>query len=328
MRMEAIRDMPFAGPAVWRRGDAHRVSEVTGHFSGDDLISNERSHLPRSVWTGDQVLPAGVGPHLLTTLGEIVDHVRSELLNGPGFALLRGFGTDALDLEEVEKRYFELGSQLGPLVPQNDDGDLLRNVTDLGEPSGDHDAHRALGHRGRAPMNPHTDSADIAALLCVRPARSGGASAVCSAAALYNAILARRPEFLKPLCRGFHFDLTGKAGTGLGFTEWRIPVFSHRNGKLSCVFNKERIALGMKKANQPLDGLELASIEYLDALAKSDEFTIRILLKAGDVLFLNNRCTLHARDEYDDWPQASRKRLLLRLWMNLLVPWDSTEPAE
>jgi len=151
---------------------------------------------------------------------------------------------------------------------------------------------------------------------------------VSSAEALYNEILARRPEYLEPLYRGFHFDLTGKAGTGPAFTEQRIPVFSHRNGKLSCVFNKDRIALGMKKADRQLDDLELAAVVYLDALAKSDEFTIRILLKAGDVLFLNNKCTLHARDEYDDWPEVSRKRLLLRLWMNLLVPWDSVEPAK
>lgn len=322
-----MRYKPFAGPAVWKRGDVHPMFGATCYFSGTALTGDGCSPPPQFNVTIGQDPPTGA-PRIVTTLGEVVDYVRSELLTGRGLALLHGFGSDDLDLKALKWHYWELGSQLGTLAPQNADGDLLRCVTDLGGLTGDHDADRALGHRGRARMNPHTDSADIVALLCVRPARSGGASAVCSTAALYNEILARRPEYLKPLCRGFHFDLTGKTRTGPSVTERRIPVFSHRNGKLSCVFNKDRIVLGMKKADQPLDDLELASVEYLDALAKSDEFTIRFLMKAGDVLFLNNHCTLHARDEYNDWPEASRKRLLLRLWMNLLVPWGSVEAAE
>lgn len=327
MRMEGIRDKPFAGPAVWKRTDRQLVAGLHCQFLSDDRDFDSQSQPTHITSTGDQD-PSSNDLRIATTLGELVDHVRSELLTGRGFALLHGFRPEALDLEALKRRYWDLGSQLGPLVPQNADGDLVRCVTDLAEPIRNGDRGRAMGHRGNARMNPHTDSADIAALLCVRPAKSGGASAVSSAAALYNEILARRPEYLKPLYRGFHFDLTGKVGTGPDFTEQRIPVFSHRNDKLSCVFNKDRIALGMKKAGQPLDDLELAAIEYLDALAKSDEFTFRILLKAGDVLFLNSRCTLHARDEYDDWPDAGRKRLLLRLWMNLLVPWDSVEFAE
>jgi hypothetical protein len=322
--MEYIRDKPFAGPAVWKRADLYKVHEATCCFAST-LTSDGRSHAQHIV-TGGQ--DSNVSAGILATLDEVVNHVRSELLTGRGYALVHGFDSDVLDLEALKKRYSELGTQLGSLVPQNADGDLLRCVTDLGSTSGEHDASRAHGHRGRSRMNPHTDSADIAALLCVRPAMSGGANSVSSAGALYNEILAQRPEYLEPLCRGFHFDLTGKSGTGRSVTERRIPVFSHRNGKLSCVFNKDRIALGMKKVSQPLDGLALASVEYLDALAKSEEFTIHFLMKAGDVLFLNSKCTLHARDEYDDWPEANRKRLLLRLWMNMLVPWDSVELAE
>lgn len=322
--MERIRDNPFTGPLVWKRNAVHLVPGITRCLSGGGL-SDERSSLrPAFIGRLEQNAPMRT-TRILATLGEVAGHVRSELLYGCGFTMVHDIGLEDLDLEVLKRRYCKLGSQLGVLAPQNADGDLLRSVTDLGRLPGNYDSGRARGHRGRARMNPHSDSADIAALLCVRPAKRGGANSVCSAAAIYNEILARRPEYLKPLCRGFHFDLSGKTHNGLGATEQRIPVFSYRNGKLSCVFNKDRIILGMKKAGQPLEDVELASVEYLHALAKSDEFTIRLTMKAGDILFLNNHCTLHGRDEYDDWPEVNRKRLLLRLWMNLPVAWDSLE---
>jgi hypothetical protein len=36
----------------------------------------------------------------------------------------------------------------------------------------------------------------------------------------------------------------------------------------------------------------------------------------GDVQFLNNYVTLHTRRAYQDWPDARRKRHLLRLWLS------------
>jgi hypothetical protein len=38
--------------------------------------------------------------------------------------------------------------------------------------------------------------------------------------------------------------------------------------------------------------------------------------RPGDVQFLNNYVTLHTRRAYEDWPEPSRKRHLLRLWLS------------
>jgi hypothetical protein len=35
----------------------------------------------------------------------------------------------------------------------------------------------------------------------------------------------------------------------------------------------------------------------------------------GDIQFLHNHTILHARTGYEDWPEAERKRHLLRLWL-------------
>ena len=47
-----------------------------------------------------------------------------------------------------------------------------------------------------------------------------------------------------------------------------------------------------------------------------DECAVDIGFEPGDIQFLNNFVMLHTRREYDDWPEASRKRHLLRLWLS------------
>jgi hypothetical protein len=39
-------------------------------------------------------------------------------------------------------------------------------------------------------------------------------------------------------------------------------------------------------------------------------------LMPGDIQFLHNHTILHARSAYEDWPEAERKRHLLRLWLS------------
>jgi hypothetical protein len=317
--MEGVWERPFAGPSVWKRSDARPVCGIIRFFSGSEQAEDVSAHARRHL-AGVCDVNRGGDCRMLHGACDVVDHVRSELLDGCGFTVLHDVVSAETDIEALERRYCEVCRLLGELAPQNADGDLLRCVTDQGPSRGNQAQYTARGHRGRSRMSPHTDSADFAALFCIRPARSGGANFVCSSAALFNEILARRPEYLGPLLRGFHFDTTGKTKDGPGVTERRVPVFKVSGGQLSCVFNKDRIVLGMRKAGLPLGKEELASVEYLDALAKSEEFTLRFTLQAGDVLFLNSRRTLHARDEYVDWPEGHRKRLLLRLWMNLDTP--------
>ena len=71
----------------------------------------------------------------------------------------------------------------------------------------------------------------------------------------------------------------------------------------------------MRKAGTPLDDIQQAAVNYLNELAMREEFAIPLRLLPGDIFFLNNHCTLHAREEYEDWPDPDRKRLMLRLWI-------------
>jgi hypothetical protein len=57
-----------------------------------------------------------------------------------------------------------------------------------------------------------------------------------------------------------------------------------------------------------------------------DQSALDIDFKPGDIQFLNNFVMLHTRREYEDWPEAERKRHLLRLWLS--DPAGRPIPAE
>jgi hypothetical protein len=39
------------------------------------------------------------------------------------------------------------------------------------------------------------------------------------------------------------------------------------------------------------------------------------MLERGDMQFINNYTTLHARTAFEDYPEPERRRLMVRLWL-------------
>ena len=52
---------------------------------------------------------------------------------------------------------------------------------------------------------------------------------------------------------------------------------------------------------------------------------LRMRLQPGDMQFVYNHSLLHDRTGFTDWPEAEKRRHLLRLW--LAVPKDRPLPA-
>ena len=50
--------------------------------------------------------------------------------------------------------------------------------------------------------------------------------------------------------------------------------------------------------------------------AMRDDMKLKMDLLPGDIQILNNRTTMHAREEFHDYDEVERKRLLLRIWLN------------
>lgn len=317
--MREVLRTPVTGAAAWKAADFKNDNSWLYRLSPTEL-----EEIDAATWS---LKSKGLGPLEFTkydfplpTLGPKLIDLLDDIEYGRGFVMLRGIDPTRYDLETLKILYWGLGTHLGQIISQNSYGDLLGVVTDMENgkfASGGYYEQNVRGHRTNAHLLPHSDSSDVVGLLCVRPARRGGASLICSSMAIYNEILATHPEFIEPLATGFHFDLIGKGTKAVEVSNNRIPVYSYFQGLLSCRFNKQQIELGAQKAGVPLTPLQQAAIDYVRELSVREDFLLPMDFQPGDLQLLNNHVTLHSRTGYEDYEEADRKRFLLRLWLNI-----------
>jgi len=175
------------------------------------------------------------------------------------------------------------------------------------------------GYKTSAQLTPHCDTGDLLSLLCVRPAKEGGINNISCSMAIHNELLMGWPELLEPLYRGFYYNIRGNGPEGKykDVTAHRVPVFSAHNGILSCRYNQKAILTAQELPNsEALSEIEQQAINKVAELAMRDDIRFDIHLKAGDLAFLNNHTVLHNRSQYIDYDEESRRRLLLRQWIN------------
>jgi hypothetical protein len=254
----------------------------------------------------------------LPNLGPYLDGILDRLEDGRGVALLRGLPVADLDIDDVRRLYWGIGSYLGDGVSQNPEGELISDITDLGY---DYSERTVRGYTTAAELLPHCDPvSDLVVLLCVHPASHGGYSCVASSTTIYNHILAEHPEALDVLYRGFQYDLRGQGVTGddTELTQNRIPVYSYFGGRLSCNFNANLMGNRVKTETiVPLTTEEDAAVESMMAAATDPAVRFDTRLETGDLLALNNRTMLHWRTAFEDAGPAEQNRLLMRLWLNM-----------
>jgi len=67
----------------------------------------------------------------------------------------------------------------------------------------------------------------------------------------------------------------------------------------------------------PLTELEQDLLDSYEAIAMEPELYLDMDLQPGDIQLLSNHSNLHARTNYEDYEDPSRRRHLLRLWLSL-----------
>jgi hypothetical protein len=60
-----------------------------------------------------------------------------------------------------------------------------------------------------------------------------------------------------------------------------------------------------------------ALLDLYNEIAGSSILYLDMDLEPGDIQLLSNHTVLHARTDYEDYPELERKRHLLRLWISL-----------
>ena len=241
--------------------------------------------------------------------------VAQELERGSGFVMLRGLPVDVLPRDLVQTIYWGIGLQMGIGVSQSVAGDRLGHVYDRG--TGEKERYYTRG----GALEFHMDPVDVVGLLCLHPARSGGASRIVSAGAVYNVIRAERPDVLEVLCRGFH---NSRRGHGVFKPSDRVPVFMPGSQGLECYFLPATIRQAATEGC-PLSAREAEAIALMEEVANRPGVFLDMDFRVGDIQFLSNRTILHARTDYVDYDEPERKRHLLRLW--LMMPDWSPRPA-
>jgi hypothetical protein len=310
---------------------AEILNEIVRHPSawyGPDLANDpswivrlQPSHLAEIAASMEQVSRRGVAFAALTrddfplpTLGLCLRAWQEEVTNGRGFYVLRGLNTEDYSDDEVGTIFWAMGLYLGQAVTQNPRGDLLGHVYDHGRKYGQIDVR---GYETNAHLPFHTDSGDVVGLLCLRRSRSGGLSSVVSAITIHNEILKRHPEYLAPLYRGFHYIRREAALTESPVTPHRLPVFGVREGKISVRLIRNQINAAAAKSGMPLEPIEKAALDLVDALAYDPAVHLDMDLQQGDIQFCNNYTILHSRTAFEDHPEPERRRHMIRLWLTM-----------
>ena len=306
-RLPAKAMEPIAAPSAWTPQDLREVASWSYRLTPEDraeLIDTvERNRVPLEEVSRQNFRLAG--------LEKILLDVRRELLEGRGIVMLQNFPVDELDREGQAIAYLGMGAYLGERISQNRQGHILGHVKDLG---GDYSNPTTRGYMTRAEMRFHSDSCDYVGLLCLNTAKSGGESLVTSSVTVYNTMLERRADLVKVLTEDFYRSRMGESGPGQ--EPWyRMPIFSFDGGEFYSVGGGIRLEHAYSLPGVP--PMSAAQKEALEMYKKTiRECAAEIPFVPGDVQFLNNYVTMHTRRAYDDWPEPSRKRHLLRLWLS------------
>lgn len=248
----------------------------------------------------------------LPTLGPVLASLVDELVDGRGFVLVRGVPVTELSERQAELLYWGIGLHVGIPIHQKSEDDLLVHIRDLGV---DPDDPHVRGFQTSARLDYHADSSDVVGLLCIRPAKAGGVSTIVSSVAVHDEIVRRRPNLADLLHEDWWHDRRSGDGPESFF---QCPVFAEQDGRLFAHYGRQYIESATRGPGVPdLTVAQIEAMDLLDELDNSPEFILNMDFAPGDIQFLNNYTIMHARTEYEDYPEPERRRDLIRLWLVL-----------
>jgi hypothetical protein len=287
-----------------------------------------RALKPELIAVGRELFQAGQSLEAIRPLDEpcpglraFGDELRDELTEGSGVAFVTGLATEGnLPDGWLRWAYLLLGMQIGfPLrVPTR--------LLDLSSPR----CYRgpgAEGSGGGPETTFHTDSAapdcvpDVIGMLCLRPPLSGGECQVTSAY--------RARETMRTACRHLLAELhtpfirdPATVGPRLArekLLAMRQPVFAPEGPRagVRLDYMRRRIEAGHLHAGVPLTPLQIEAFDRLDGALNDPEACVKLQLRRGDMLFINNHVVAHNRRDYVDAVDPGQQRLMVRLWLSL-----------
>ena len=329
---------PIGGACVWRGRDMAESKRWQRKLSPLQLAEIDaalRGALARGLrW---EAMTAEDFP--LPSFAPLAEDIRAELEDWCGLLLLRGLDPGRYASDELKLLYAGLCRHIGTLVYSNRAGEIMREIRDVtrddqrdvgarygalpdpgipgtareGRPAGD---GAFLSSYARTLTNQllrfHTDRCDVVALFCIRQAKAGGLSQLCSSPAVHNEMLRRRPELCAALYEPVWRSRFGEEDA-TDDSSYPLPVWGVRGGKFTSHYSRTFIEVAQRRPEVPR--LSEAQAEAIDLLHEiAEELSFEMSFRPGDIQFVNNHVIYHARRGFEDDP-ADGGRLLLRLWM-------------
>lgn len=242
--------------------------------------------------------------------------VKSQIDDDIGFAIVDRLPVERWSLASTRAIWWLLASLVARPVAQKWDGTSIYDVTDLGRPPGNGVRPDVTNYE----QNFHTDNSynneppHYVGLLCVRTAMEGGVSGIVSFATAHEEMRRRHPELLDRLFKPFYFDRQREHAPNDTMTTHH-PMFERHGDKLIARLSRFQVTNGHKIAGVPLDNEGVAALEAFEAILNEPGVAARFHFEPGQMQLIDNRALGHKRTGFRDWPEADRKRLLVRLWL-------------
>ena len=242
---------------------------------------------------------------------EGLHHQINTTLQQYGFALVSGLGHHE-SIAVTTQRLLELSEQLGTVLPQSPRNETVEDIRDFSD-TGEKDER---GYRSGGELSLHSDPPTLIVLHCLQPAKSGGETYLVNVKKIHDVIGAEAPELLDVLYQGFpHVEIDGHSGEMRPAEEQR-PIFMCRDQLVSCVHYRPFTEKAALDSGRPLSQQQIDALDIFDKYANHQDFALRFYLQPGETIILHNRVVLHARTDYEDWPEPDKRRHLLRVWID------------
>ncbi len=315
---ESLPPMPPSplsrNPGLWRGRELQDSEDWIFRFPASAL-DEIRAALAAVQARGLKAPDFGKADFRLPTFAAVLQGMLEELEHGRGFFLMRGFPAGEFTETESEIIFWGLGQYLGIALSQNAEGHLLGHVRNLGM---DINKTNVRAYQTTAELIFHNDQSDVILLMCLKTAKSGGLSRLVSVTAIQNEIQRRRPDLLEELYKPFYIDRRGERGREDEGDEpyYAMPVLSYHKGLVTARYIRGYIESAQRFADVPrLTPTQIEALDLFDSIANEPGMALSFRMEPGDFQLANNFCVLHARTNFEDWPEPAERRHLLRLWV-------------
>jgi hypothetical protein len=308
-----IYGAPITGPSAWKVFDFTAPSDYSIELDATLLRDIERAI--RQIKAAGLRLDDLRREHFeVQSLRPLIAEIGRQIEDGRGFVVVRRLPVEDYSKDEIGMIFWGIGMHLGRGLSQSVLGDRLGHVKDFSR-----EDPLARAYRNKQELSPHTDSADLVGLVCLRDAHSGGVSRLTSALSVHNVMREECPDTLQRLYRGYVFHRRGEEKPGeLPYTPYRVPVYSNTERKVSARYVRTYVEAGEAAAGRPMGEAELAVLDRFEEVTKRPELMLEFTLRPGQMYFINNYTILHARTAFEDGDaEDDQRRHLLRLWLEV-----------